>query len=296
MTQPYFSVIIPTYNRASFIEKTVHSVLNQSFVDFELLIIDDGSTDNTKEIISAIQDARIRYIYQENKERGAARNNGITQSKGNYITFLDSDDYFYEYHLERVYQNLQKANHPVFFHQHFKIIDSNGVEKFPLQKNVSNPIKILLTRGNYIAAMGIFIHYSIKEDIFFDEDRNLSGVEDFEFLLRMMMKYQMVSNLEKTAVIVHHDERGEMMVSKEKLLTRTLLFVDKMKANQEFMQNYRKYFGRFKAVNYSLIALFLANGKEKRTSLFYVFQALKSDFFFLFKKRLYIIIYCIAFR
>ena len=73
----FFSIIIPTYDRASFITKTINSVLSSEFTDFEIIVVDDGSTDNTSEIVSAIQDNRIKYIYQENKERGAARNNGI---------------------------------------------------------------------------------------------------------------------------------------------------------------------------------------------------------------------------
>jgi glycosyltransferase involved in cell wall biosynthesis len=92
----FFSIIIPTYNRGELIENTIKSVLQQTFKDFELLIIDDGSTDNTKEIVvqQISQDNRVHYYHQRNSERAIARNNGAKKSKGKYLIFLDSDDTF----------------------------------------------------------------------------------------------------------------------------------------------------------------------------------------------------------
>jgi len=87
------SVIIPTFNSAQYIMEGIQSVLTQSFKDFEIIVIDDGSTDNTKEILKPyIEDGLIRYIYQTNQGPGAARNTGIKAGKGEYIAFLDADD------------------------------------------------------------------------------------------------------------------------------------------------------------------------------------------------------------
>ena len=85
------SVIIPTYNYARFLPRAIESVLNQTCQDFEIIVVDDGSTDNTKEVLMPFMD-RIRYIYQDNKGISGARNRGIRESKGTYIAFLDSDD------------------------------------------------------------------------------------------------------------------------------------------------------------------------------------------------------------
>ena len=85
MTSPFFSVVIPTYNRATLITKAIDSVLLQSFPDWELIIVDDGSSDNTKEVISNYNDSRIQYHYKENNERSAARNRGIELCKGLYV-------------------------------------------------------------------------------------------------------------------------------------------------------------------------------------------------------------------
>lgn len=90
---PFFSVIIPTYNRASIVMRAIQSVLDQTFVNFEIIIVDDGSTDTTKTIVSSLKDTRIRYIYQKNKGVCAARNNGTSNAQGEYFVFLDSDDY-----------------------------------------------------------------------------------------------------------------------------------------------------------------------------------------------------------
>lgn len=89
---PEVSVIIATYNRADLLPRAIQSVLDQTYQDFELIVVDDGSTDNTREVVESFEDGRIRYIWQENQERAVARNTGIAASNGQYITFLDSDD------------------------------------------------------------------------------------------------------------------------------------------------------------------------------------------------------------
>ncbi len=100
----YFSVIIPTFNRAAFIEQAVKSTLQQNFEDFEVIVIDDGSTDDTERIVQGIKDTRLIYHKKENEERAVARNIGTQLSRGKYVTFLDSDDVLYENHLSTAFQ------------------------------------------------------------------------------------------------------------------------------------------------------------------------------------------------
>jgi glycosyltransferase involved in cell wall biosynthesis len=95
----FFSVIIPLCNKEDFIEETIKSVLNQTFIDFEVIIIDDGSTDKSFQIVSRIKDKRINLITQENKGVSIARNVGIEYAKSKYIALLDADDLWYENHL-----------------------------------------------------------------------------------------------------------------------------------------------------------------------------------------------------
>jgi len=108
--KPFFSVIMPVYNRADLVKDSIVSVLNQSFDDFELICIDDGSTDNTLLVLKEIanRDKRIKLISHQNKGRCAARNEGINAAAGEWIAFLDSDDFYLENHLSIMYQLTQK--------------------------------------------------------------------------------------------------------------------------------------------------------------------------------------------
>jgi glycosyltransferase involved in cell wall biosynthesis len=125
---PLFSIIIPTYNRAHLISKAIDSVIAQTFENWELIIVDDGSTDNTKKLIASYQvkDSRIHYIYQENAERSAARNNGIDQAKGSYVCFLDSDDYYLKDRLKGLYDYIQTEKEPKKFYYTAITYDFNG--------------------------------------------------------------------------------------------------------------------------------------------------------------------------
>ena len=114
--QPYFSVIIPVYNRAHSIRKAIDSILNQTFENFEIIVIDDASMDNTNEVVASIEDNRIQYYKNEtNQERCVTRNIGIEKSKGKYICFLDSDDYHLPEHLQEIYNEIQVKGEPKGF-------------------------------------------------------------------------------------------------------------------------------------------------------------------------------------
>jgi teichuronic acid biosynthesis glycosyltransferase TuaG len=106
-TEPLVSVVIPTYNRASFLKQTIESVLNQTYKNIELIVVDDGSTDNTKDVISPYLH-RIQYIFTENKGPAHARNIGMKTSKGKYISLLDSDDEFLPFKIEAQVSLMEK--------------------------------------------------------------------------------------------------------------------------------------------------------------------------------------------
>ena len=115
MDTPFFSVVIPAYNRADILPETIVSIQNQSFDSWEVIVVDDGSKDNTAEVIKdlAARDQRIKYVYQDNAERSAARNNGAKNSTGKYLFFLDSDDGFEPNHMHEVHALLQREGFPV---------------------------------------------------------------------------------------------------------------------------------------------------------------------------------------
>lgn len=112
--KPTVSVILPTYNRAHLVGRAIQSVLDQMYQDFEIIVVDDGSGDNTEEIINGFTDTRIRYVkHQKNKGGSAARNTGIKLAKGKYIAFQDSDDEWLPDKLEKQMKAFKKASDEV---------------------------------------------------------------------------------------------------------------------------------------------------------------------------------------
>ncbi len=124
-----FSIIIPTYNRAAFLPKAIESVLSQTYTDWELIIVDDGSTDNTKDVVVQYNDERIKYIYQDNAERCVARNNGIEHASGDYVCFLDSDDVYLENYLYDLSEIAAKHSGGKLFIVSSMLVENNGDEK-----------------------------------------------------------------------------------------------------------------------------------------------------------------------
>src|ERR1044071_9472053 len=122
-----FSIIMPVYNREGIVEQTIQSVLRQSYRDYELIIVDDGSTDNTEEVIKNISDEKISYYKIKNSERGAARNFGVKKAKNDYVAFLDSDDLLYPHHLSVAYQNIDTLKCPEVFSLNYDVKNAGGI-------------------------------------------------------------------------------------------------------------------------------------------------------------------------
>src|SRR6218665_334920 len=106
------SIIIPTYNRAHLIEKTILSILNQTSSNFEVIVVDDGSTDNTEEVVSKFLSETFRYFKIPNSERGAARNHGTSHAIGDYVNWFDSDDEMLPNHVEMIQKMIDMHNAP----------------------------------------------------------------------------------------------------------------------------------------------------------------------------------------
>jgi glycosyltransferase involved in cell wall biosynthesis len=113
MAAPFFSVVIPVFNRAGSLRKAIESVRGQTFQDFEIVVVDDGSNDNPGAVVDGFTDSRIRYFRQANAGGGAARNHGIDEARGQFIAFLDSDDTFLPHHLESMHALLKGTSYLV---------------------------------------------------------------------------------------------------------------------------------------------------------------------------------------
>jgi len=190
---PFFSIIIPTYNRAHTIRRPIESILAQTFKDWELIIVDDGSTDGTKEIVDGYNDLRIRYVWQENQERSAARNHGILLAKGEWICFQDSDDEYLHRHLQVLYEAILQ-------NQYYKVIRTalliNHNRKI-ISKKTGN--QSIYDPYPFESLQCFTFHNSvIKQNYRFEQRFNT--IEDFEFLLQVGRQYQFLKISDWTVV------------------------------------------------------------------------------------------------
>lgn len=186
------SVLIPTYNRAELIVESLESVFDQTFSDYEIIVIDDGSTDNSKMILaSLIESNKIRYIYQKNAGAAAARNTGIKHARGKYVAFLDSDDLYYPDKLLKQVKFLD--NHPEAYivHSDFSKFDNLGndlgVRDTSYFSGWIYP-HILLHWSMLMAIPCVMVKRNIFEQIgLFDE--SLTYSEDLDLWARIAMKF-----------------------------------------------------------------------------------------------------------
>jgi glycosyltransferase involved in cell wall biosynthesis len=202
---PFFSVIIPAYNREYLIEETIKSVISQTFENWECIVVDDGSTDNTRNVILSLseKDQRIKYIYQENAERSAARNNGIRNAKGEYICFLDSDDFYTCEHLQSLQKEISSIKNPIgLFFTGFEEIKKNERHVPPINEFQSqNGIDYFLT--NAIIPARICGHKLIFKEQKFDED--IVIVEDLCLWARIASKFPVYQLKQNTVLYSIHE-------------------------------------------------------------------------------------------
>jgi len=244
-----FSIIIPTYNRADFLLPALQSVQTQTYKDFEVVVVDDGSTDKTKELIANLAkgDNRIKYIYQQNAERGAARNNGFKNASGDFVVFFDSDDEMDKNYLKLLYNQIHQNQSSNFYAAKYNYIDGEKIIKGPLHayKQGLNDINVVLT-GNPFCC-NVCVKRSNPALRLFNEDRKLATMEDWMFL---------VENLQHDKIFIidaiglnmsQHDNRSmqqnQFLIERRLLACETLL--DKLSLSikqQKTMKAYSFYF------------------------------------------------------
>ena len=186
MPNPLVSVVIPSYNRAQYIAETIESVLAQTYTNIEVIVIDDGSTDNTREAVAPYV-PRVQYVWQENSERGASRNHGLRLAKGEFIAFLDSDDLWTPEKLEEDLRVFEENPNAGVLYSDLDLIDSEGRQLKTLKRNgyTGNVTEQLLT-DNFVSIGAHLIRRSFADQVGgFREERELSGSEDWEFWVRL---------------------------------------------------------------------------------------------------------------
>lgn len=289
MTDPFFSIVIPTYNRADRIGKTINSVQQQLNKDYEIIIIDDGSTDNTGEVVSQYLSKNVIYRKIANSERGFARNRGIDLSRGKYITFLDSDDIYYPEYLNNAFESIVKQDYPEFLHLAYEIKDESGRILQQINGLQNNDISIFI-KGNPLSCLGIFLKRTITDRYRFVEDRSLAGSEDWELWIRVAANYGLKTDNRISAALIAHTERSVLKSDREKLISRKLSSLKYAFSDKIVAEKFTKTRSLIEAHCDSYIALHLALLGDKKESVSYLIRSLKNNLSLIREKRFYSII------
>ena len=185
---PKVSVIIPTYNRMPLVKEAIDSVLQQSFSDFELIIVDDGSTDGTHELIETIKEPRIKYFYKENGGVASARNFGYAKARGEFICNLDSDDLWEPNFLEVMISELEEHSNYGAAYCRRKILHQNG--RVVEDKNMEEPKSGRVTEELFLKKSLVPIHTSgtcfrSQSIEGFRYEESLQNAADYDYWLRI---------------------------------------------------------------------------------------------------------------
>jgi GalNAc5-diNAcBac-PP-undecaprenol beta-1,3-glucosyltransferase len=206
----FFSIIIPTYNRAHLITETIDSVLAQTCPNFEIIIVDDGSTDNTEQVIRNKygSSGKLEYFKKKNEERGAARNFGLKHAKGNYALFFDSDDFMHYNHLETLDKKIQELGN----------VNLIATKHDWEHKKKRRPSTIQSKKEGwygkelFIDGNGLACNFCVRRDNpdmkLFRENRELVTMEDWIFLLENILNDKLYLIDKTTLTLIDHDERS----------------------------------------------------------------------------------------
>jgi glycosyltransferase involved in cell wall biosynthesis len=217
MKKPLVSVIIPTYNSADYIEEALESVFEQTFQDFEIIVIDDGSTDGTGEILKKYGE-RVKYLFQENGGPASARNRGIRIARGEYIAFLDADDLWVSTKLEKQVSLFHQRKHLGMVTTGACSFDEKGVFGYSTDKRktlmVGDIARNIFLRSN-IGTPTVMVRKEVFDSIGFFEE-NIRQAEDDNMWIRITAHYDV--ELIDEALIKIRNHPGRMTLNKSELL------------------------------------------------------------------------------
>jgi glycosyltransferase involved in cell wall biosynthesis len=214
MEQPLFSIIIPTYNRAYIVTRAIDSVIAQTYPHWELIIVDDGSSDATESVVTAYSDPRIRMLRQVNKGPSAARNTGIMHAKGEWIAYLDSDDEFSPQYLETLITWITQNPDTLYLStKYVRMIEvyKDGKEVAVYEDSVNVAERVTVTdfflRNYYFSSIG-FMHARkiIEAGIRWDE--TLVQSEDWDFFMQIAERFPDNFLYVPIALSIYHRRMG----------------------------------------------------------------------------------------
>ena len=274
---PVVSVVIPCYNHGRYLPVAIESVLNQTYSHVEIIVVDDGSTDNTKEVAHRYED--VIYIWQKNRGLSASRNTGIKNATGKYVTFLDADDWLYPNALVNNLKYLQQDDRIAFVSGAYdEVLELKNYVDECRNKISSNHYKELL-HANYIGMIStVLFHSWVLEEFLFDE--TLKACEDYDLFLKITRKYPVLHHTEKIAAYRKHGTN--MSLDFSIMLSSALKALEHQKPNLQTAIEFGNYKeGRRHWKNYYAQKVY-ERARNAKTGFAY------SDLFFLLKNRPYL--------
>lgn len=190
MSNPVFTVVIPTYNYAHYLKKALGSLISQTYPHWEAIVINNYSTDDTEAVVAGFNDSRIKLInFRNNGIIAASRNEGIAAAKGEYVAFLDSDDFWYDNKLENCLNFIKKNN--IDFICNGEHLYENGKIVATWLQSASRKVSYLrlLLFGSRIATSAVTVKKKILDDVgYFSTEAKINTAEDFDLWLRILKK------------------------------------------------------------------------------------------------------------
>ncbi|MFH0895762.1 MAG: glycosyltransferase [Bacteroidota bacterium] len=274
MYTPLVSVIIPAYNASRYIRETLESVIHQTYSNWEIIVVDDGSTDQTKEIVLSLTEAdpRIHYYFQKNTGVSVARNTGFNNSKGDIIAFLDADDLWLPENLEKKISLFSTSDSVVAVHSPVQFIDENSkVQNTILSGKTGNCLKnLLLWEGCTVPGPSSILFRRNVIDICGEFDPSLSLSADQDYFIRVAYRFPFHAI---DQVLVHYRVHSQNMHKNISLMEHDEIIVyNKAKENSFYHNSFfqRKCFSNMYLV---LAGSWWKEGKSKSRSLLFITKA-----------------------
>ncbi|MCB9032281.1 MAG: glycosyltransferase family 2 protein [Chitinophagales bacterium] len=278
MSETFISIVVPTYNRAHLIADTIQSLIDINYINYEIIIVDDGSTDNTEDIIKPFLKENIHYFKKNNAERAAARNFGANKAKGEYINFFDSDDLALENHLLVANNLIVQKNHPEWFHLAYAWAETDKSIRNVVNNFKGETLNNIICNGNPLSCNGVFIRKDIILNQPFNETRSLSASEDYDLWLKLAARYPLYYSNEVTSLIIDHDARSVRVMDAQKIIDRLKIFTASVFADEKIKQSFSKQLNTIQMYADLYIAVHLATTpKYKLQSIKYLCKTVFTD-------------------
>lgn len=287
MSNILFSVVIPTYNRANLIMETLDSVFKQTYPYYEVLVIDNCSTDNTEEVLRPlIQQQKILFIKNKNNnERSYSRNVGLRNANGDYLTLLDSDDFLLPDCLKDASEYIKDNPDVKVFHNFSVLVNDSHELVYKLRyPSIKNQYKALC-RGNFMSAIGGFMAKEIYQQFLFNEDPKMTGSEDYEFWFWVFASYRVGRIHKINSEIREHPARSVNIDAYDHLNYQRNKMIEVIKADNLLNKKFGKYAGTLAAAFYLQDLIVNRRTYTIRQKFDILIKSINSDLSVIFTKR-----------